>query len=194
MVMKRNRFITLLAACVPLAMMACGGKQPESKEQKVETAGATKVLVAYFSATGTTEAAAEKVAEATGGELYEIEPQTPYTGDDLNWNDDKSRSTIEMNDPKARPALKGTKANIADYTTVYIGYPNWWGVAPRIINTFIERHDLRGKTIRLFSTSGGSGIEKSISEFKSQYPGLNFKDGKLLNGASEEDVRAWVSD
>lgn len=190
--MKRSRLIMLMAACLPFTMMACGSKQPETKTQEVENTETTNVLVAFFSATGTTKEAAEKVAEATGGELYEIEPKIPYTSDDLNWNDEKSRSTIEMKDPKARPALKSTKTNIADYTTVYIGYPNWWGVAPRIINTFIEKHDLKGKTIRLFSTSGGSGIEKSISEFKSQYPDLNFKDGKLLNGASESTVRKWV--
>lgn len=192
--MRRNRFITLMAACVPFTMMACGSKQLENKSQETMSTEPTKVLVAYFSATGTTEDAAEKVAEATGGELYEIEPQTPYTSDDLNWNDEQSRSSIEMHDPKARPALKSTKTNIADYTIVYIGYPNWWGVAPRIINTFIERHDLKGKTIRLFSTSGGSGIEQSIATFKSQYPDLNFKDGKLLNRASKEEIRSWVNE
>ena len=106
-----------------------------------------KVLVAYFSATGTTARAAQKVAAATGGELYAITPSQPYTDADLDWNDKQSRSSVEINDPKSRPAIKGKKENIADYDVIFIGYPIWWDLAPRIINTFIESHDLKGKTV-----------------------------------------------
>ena len=149
-------------------------------------------MIAYFSATGTTAKAANLIAEETGGELYRIEPAQPYTGADLNWNDKASRSSVEMNDPNSRPAIKGNKANIADYDTVYIGYPIWWGVAPRIINTFIESHDLKGKIIRPFATSGGSTISGSVSALRRSYPNIRWQDGRLLNGMSEKAIRAWV--
>ena len=125
-----------------------------------------KVLVAYFSATGTTARAAQKVAAATGGELYAIAPSQPYTDADLDWNDKQSRSSVEMNDPKSRPTIKGKKENIADYDVVFIGYPIWWNLAPRIINTFIESHDLKGKTVIPFATSGGSTLAGSKTALK----------------------------
>ena len=103
-----------------------------------------KVLVAYFSATGTTARAAQKVAAATGGELYAVTPAQPYTDADLDWHNAQSRSSVEMNDPKARPALGGKRLDVSGYDIVFIGYPIWWDLAPRIINTFIESHDLKG--------------------------------------------------
>lgn len=151
-----------------------------------------KILVAYFSATGTTARAAEKVADATGGELYEITPAEPYTASDLDWNDKRSRSSVEMNDAKARPALKGRKENIADYDVVFIGYPIWWNLAPRIINTFIESCDLQGKTVIPFATSGGSGISNSAAALKKAYPGLKWKEGRLLNRMNGNDIRTWA--
>lgn len=102
-----------------------------------------KPLVVYFSTTGTTAQAARTIADVTGGALYEIEPEHAYTSDDLDWNDRQSRSSVEMNDPKSRPALKPTKADIGDYDVIFIGYPIWWNQAPRVVNTFIESHDLR---------------------------------------------------
>lgn len=151
-----------------------------------------KVLVAYFSATGTTARAAQKVAAATGGELYAITPSQPYTDANLDWNDKQSRSSVEMNDPKSRPAIKGKKENIADYDVVFIGYPIWWDLAPRIINTFIESHDLKGKTVIPFATSGGSTLAGSETALKKAYPTLNWKEGRLLNRADEKTVRTWI--
>lgn len=151
-----------------------------------------KVLVAYFSATGTTASVAEKLAKVTVGTLYAITPETAYTSADLNWNNKKSRSSVEMNDPKSRPALKGKVENMADYEVVYIGYPIWWGVAPHIINTFIESHNLKGKTLIPFATSGGSGIAESVAALKKTYSDLNWKEGKLLNRATENTLGEWV--
>lgn len=154
--------------------------------------GEGKVLVAYFSATGTTEDVAEKIAAVTGGELHEIAPEQAYTDADLDWNNRQSRSSVEMNDPKSRPALKEKKANMADYDVVYIGFPIWWGVAPHIVNTFIESHDLKGKTLIPFATSGGSGISQAVAALRKAYPELNWQDGKLLNRADERTIRAWI--
>ena len=110
-----------------------------------------KPLVAYFSVTGTTARAAEKLARVTGGELYVITPVESYTNADLDWNDKRSRSSVEMNDPKSRPAIQEAKKNIADYDVIFIGYPIWWNLAPRIIDTFIETHHLAGKTLIPFA-------------------------------------------
>ena len=151
-----------------------------------------RVLVAYFSATGTTARAAEKLANVTGGELYAIVPAQPYTSADLDWNDKRSRSSVEMNDPKSRPAIKGRKENIADYDVIFIGYPIWWDLAPRIINTFIESHDLKGKTVIPFATSGGSTLAGSAAALKKTYPALNWREGRLLNRADEKSIRNWV--
>lgn len=139
-----------------------------------------KTVVAYFSATGTTEAAAKQLAKDIKADLYAIEPAEKYTAADLDWHDKKSRSSVEMNDKNARPALK-SKKSLAKYDVIYIGYPIWWGVAPRIINTFIEQAELDGKTVIPFATSGGSGIEKSISELKTAYPKVKWQNGLLKN-------------
>lgn len=151
-----------------------------------------KILVAYFSATGTTAQAAKKLANATGGELYAITPAKSYTSADLDWNDKQSRSSVEMNDPKSRPEIKGKKENISDYDVIFIGYPIWWDLAPRIVNTFIESHDLKGKTIIPFATSGGSSLAGSAAALKKAYPSLNWKEGRLLNRADEKNIRAWI--
>ena len=151
-----------------------------------------KVLVAYFSATGVTARAAQKVAEATGGEVYAITPTKPYTDADLDWNDKQSRSSVEMNDPKARPALGGERLDVSDYDVVFIGYPIWWNQAPRLINTFIESHNLKGKTVIPFATSGGSTIAGSAATLKRSYPALEWKEGCLLNRADEKTLRTWI--
>ena len=151
-----------------------------------------KILVAYFSATGVTARAAQKVAEATGGEVYAITPAKPYTDADLDWRDKQSRSSVEMNDPKARPALGGKRLDVSEYDVVFIGYPIWWDQAPRIINTFIESHDLKGKTVIPFATSGGSTISGSAATLKRSYPALEWKEGCLLNRADEKTVRTWI--
>ena len=151
-----------------------------------------KTLVAYFSATGVTKGAAEKLAEVTGGDLYEIQPEVPYTDADLDWQDKQSRSSVEMADLSSRPAIKGKVENLNDYDIVFIGFPIWWYTAPTIINTFIEANDLKGKTVVPFCTSGGSSIKKSAEDLKKAYPDLNWKEGKLLNRISKEELETWV--
>ena len=106
--------------------------------------------------------------------------------------EDGRETLVEMNDPKARPAIKSQKGKIADYDVVFIGYPIWWGLAPRIVNTFIESHDLKGRTVIPFATSGGSGIANSVAELQKAYPGLNWQEGRLLNRTDEQTVRQWV--
>ena len=152
----------------------------------------SKVLVAYFSATGTTAGVAEKLASATGGELNEILPYNSYTSADLDWRNDKSRSSVEMKDPKVRPALKGAVKDLDGYDVVFIGYPIWWDAAPRVINTFIENHDLKGKRLIPFATSGSSGIEESVKALRKSYPELKWSDGRLLNRASDATIQEWI--
>ncbi len=139
-----------------------------------------KTVVAYFSATGTTDTDAKQLAKEHNATLYAIEPAKKYTAADLNWHDKQSRSSVEMNDKKSRPALK-SKKSLAEFDVIYLGYPIWWGVAPRIINTFIEQAKLDGKTVIPFATSGGSGIEKSVSELKATYPKVKWQKGMLKN-------------
>ena len=150
-------------------------------------------LVAYFSATGTTAAAAQTLANAVGADLYEIKPAVPYTSADLNWMDKRSRSSVEMKDPQSRPALADTNAPVAGHDVIFLGFPVWWYVAPTILNTFLEAYDFTGKTIVLFATSGGSGLGKSADGLKASAPGAKILDGRLLNGhPSEAELKAWV--
>ena len=172
-----------------MSFAACAQNKGE-KNMQTEN----KPLVVYFSATGTTAKVARTIAEVTSGNLYEIVPQQAYTSDDLDWNDRQSRSSVEMNNPQARPALKDTKLDAAAYNVIFIGYPIWWDQAPRIINTFIESHDLKGKTLVPFATSGGSGITGSVRALRKAYPDLEWQDGKLLNRASRNAVQNWVGD
>lgn len=144
-------------------------------------------LIAYFSASGVTAKAAKALAEVSGADLFAIEPAKAYTKADLDWTDKKSRSTVEMNDPACRPEMKGT-VDVSNYEAVYIGFPIWWYTAPRIINTFIESVDLKGKKIMLFATSGGSGIDRAVNELRSSYPQLDIVGGKLLNGGVTQDI------
>ena len=141
----------------------------------------SKTLVAYFSATGTTKAAAQQLAKEKNADLFEIAPEVAYTAADLDWRDKQSRSTIEMKDRSSRPAIKGTCANIADYDTVWIGFPVWWYTAPTIINTFIEAHDLTGKVLNVFATSGGSGVEGSAKDLRKAYPQYQWGESRLMN-------------
>ena len=140
-----------------------------------------KTLVAYFSATGTTKAAAERLAKEKNADLFEIVPEKPYTSADLDWTNKKSRSSVEMKDLDSRPAISGTVENLGQYDTVYIGFPIWWYTAPTIINTFIEAHDFSGKVLSAFATSGGSSITKSAADLKKKYPQSNWIEGKLMN-------------
>ena len=152
-----------------------------------------KTLVAYFSASGVTKGVAEKLAAATGSDLYEIKPAEPYTRADLNWQDKRSRSSVERNDPSSRPALADHAADMAGYDWIFLGFPIWWYTAPRIIRTFLESYDFAGKTIVLFATSGGSGLGQTAAELSSSCPGAKIKSGKLLNGTlSEAALKQWA--
>ena len=126
----------------------------------------SRVLVAYFSASGVTAKVAKNLASAAGADLYEIKPAVPYSRADLNWMDKQSRSSVEMRDKSSRPALADTDAKIVDYDTIFIGFPIWWYIAPTIINTFLEAYDFSGKKIVLFATSGGSGFGKAVQSLQ----------------------------
>ena len=142
----------------------------------------SKQLVAYFSASGTTAAVAENLAKAAGADLYEIKPAVAYTRADLNWQDKNSRSSLEMRDKSSRPELADTNANIAEYDTIFVGFPVWWYVAPTIINSFLEAYDFSGKKVVLFATSGGSGFGKAVSGLQPSAPKAEIVEGEILNG------------
>ena len=148
----------------------------------------SRILVAYFSASGVTARAAREIADAVGAELYEIRPAEPYSQADLNWMDKKSRSTVEMNDPACRPAIAGAVENMEQYDTVFVGFPVWWYVEPRIVDTFLERYDFSGKTLIPFATSGGSGIGKAEESLREHCPKADWRRGGLVN----RGAAAWA--
>ncbi len=154
----------------------------------------SKMLVAYFSASGVTHKVAEALAEAAAADLYEIKPQVPYTKADLNWQDDKSRSSVEMRDKASRPAIADKDANIGAYDTIFIGFPIWWHVAPTIINTFLESYSFAGKTIIPFATSGSSGIGQTVDSLRESVDAsATITEGKMLNGMQmKESINEWV--
>lgn len=155
----------------------------------------SKKLVAYFSASGVTRKAAEMLAETIGADLYEIKPQTPYTKADLDWQNKKSRSSIEMHDKSSRPAIADKNANIGAYDVVFVGFPIWWYVAPTIINTFLDSYDFKGKTIVPFATSGSSGFGETAESLKGSVdPSVIIMEGKMLNGKqTKENLMTWVN-
>ena len=156
-----------------------------------------KILVAYFSASGVTREVAEKIARATGADIFEIEPVQKYTDADLDWRDNQSRSSIEMNDRSFRPPVANKITNAEQYDTIVIGFPVWWYTAPTIINTFIEENDLAGKNAYIFCTSGTSSVEGSYNDLKEKYPSINFVKGRRFMGTeSAEEIKGeeiWVS-
>ena len=176
----------MMAALLTISLSACSqaNKTKENKDMKV--------LVAYFSATGVTKGVAQQLAEVTGGTLHEIRPEQPYTDADLDWRDKQSRSSVEMQDKKSRPAIIGKIQNMQDYSVVYVGFPIWWYTCPTIVNTFMEAYDFQGKTVIPFATCGGSSIKKACEDLKAAYPNINWKEGKLLNRASKDDLKKWV--
>ena len=151
-----------------------------------------KVLVAYFSASGVTKTVAEKMARATGADLFEIAPVKPYTRADLNWRDKNSRSSVEMNDRDCRPAM-AEKPDVSAYDIILVGFPVWWYREPSIIDTFMESADFTGKTIMPFCTSGGSGLGDSAKNIQSLAPGANVLDGKRFSSsASADELKKWT--
>ena len=211
--MKRT-ISCLLAVLMILAMAACGNQtdentssgtdendsvqndstaKPEGSTQPNQESG-TKVLVVYFSCTGTTKKTAEYISDGLDAVLYEIKPADPYTNADLNYNDDDSRCTKEMKDPDSRPAISGSVTDMSQYDIVFIGYPIWWGVAPRILSTFIESYDFSGKTVIPFCTSGSSDIGSSGTNLEKLTSGATWLSGKRFSGVtSRSDVIDWVN-
>jgi flavodoxin len=181
-----KKFLLLMTALLTISLSACSqSNKKENKEMK-------KVLVAYFSATGTTEKVAKLLAEVTGGDLHKIQPEQPYTDADLDWRDKESRSSVEMKDKKSRPAITNKMANMQGYNVVYVGFPIWWYTCPTIINTFMEAYDFKGKTVIPFATSGGSSIKKACEDLKATYPDVNWKGGKLLNKTDKQELEGWT--
>ena len=162
--------------------------QSQNETKKEETSD-KRVAVVYFSATGTTKTVAEYIKDAANADIFEIVPKEKYSSDDLNWNNNNSRSTKEQNDKNARPEI-ANNIDVSNYDVIFIGYPIWWGDTPRIIQTFMENHDLSGKTMIPFCTSGGSGIQASENTLKS-YSGIHWISGKRL-GTSKNEVTRWV--
>ena len=152
-----------------------------------------KILVAVFSASGVTKRVGEEIARVSGGDFFEIAPKEPYTSADLDWTNKRSRSSVEMNDPSARPEIANLVSNMDAYDAVIIGFPIWWGVAPHIIDTFLESYDFSGKTIIPFCTSGGSGVGRSdIALHKKVSSDVNWAKGVQINRPNENEIRKWL--
>ena len=180
-----KKIAIMLVALLTMNLSACS--QNNKKEDKE-----MKVLVAYFSASGTTKGVAQQLAEVAGADLHEIKPAQRYTDADLDWRNKKSRSSVEMQDRKSRPAITDKLTNLQDYDVIYVGFPIWWNTCPTIINTFMEAYDFQGKTVIPFATSGGSSIKKACEDLKAAYPDVKWKEGKLLNRTSKKDLEDWV--
>ena len=154
---------------------------------------ADKTLVAVFSASGVTKRVGEEIARVSGGDFFEIVPKEKYTGADLNYMNNRSRSSVEMNDPAARPEIAGTVADMDSYDTIIIGFPIWWGLAPRIIETFLESYDFSGKTIIPFCTSGGSGVGRSDTALHKNVSGnVKWVKGVQINRPDEAAIRRML--
>ena len=154
----------------------------------------SKKLVAYFSTSGVTKRYAEKLANATSADLFEIKPSIPYTSADLNWQDKNSRSSVEMKNPDSRPEIAEKLPDMDSYNIVFVGFPIWWYVAPTIIDTFLESYDFSGKTVIPFATSGGSGMCKTADVLRKICSAADIKDGKVLNGMSDEKIAQWANE
>lgn len=166
--------------------------ETDTSEAETETESST-TLVVYFSATGNTKAIAEAIADGLQADIYEIVPEEPYTDADLNYNDDNSRSTLEMNDSSARPEISGTIENFEQYTTIFMGYPIWWGEAPRIMDTFVESYDFTDKTVIPFCTSISSGIGSSANTLASLAGNGDWMSGQSFGESEDADtVIGWA--
>ena len=179
--------ILLLAVLTVFAASAC------SQNRTKQTMEKKKVLVVYFSATGTTRQVAKQIAKTADADICEIAPAKPYSSADLDWTNKQSRSSVEMNNPKARPEIKAVTVDVSRYDYIFLGYPIWWDLAPRTVNTFIEAADLSGKTVIPFATSGSSTIANSVAELKKSYPKVKWQTGRLMNRVSEKEIGTWVS-
>ena len=191
MKIKAIKVAMIMAVTAVMVLCACSSR---SGKNNAEEASDSRSIICYFSASGTTAKAAQRIADLTGFPVYEIVPAEIYTEADLDWRDSLSRSSVEMRDFSIRPALKDSVTDLAGYSVVFLGYPNWWNTHPTIINTFIESNDLKGKTIVPFMTSGGSNIINSEQKLREQYPDLTFGKGLLMNNVTDEDIEKWVKE
>ena len=196
----------LIAALLVFGLTACGGSSESAEENPAETAESSSdetaadesqadkdVLVVYFSATGTTKGVAEKIASLTGADLYEIKAAQEYTAEDLDWNDSDSRTTHEQNDPAVRPEIGSDPVSLEGYSTIYIGFPIWWGEEPRIMDTFVESYDFDGITMIPFCTSSSSGIGMSGKNLESNAGSGKWLDGQRFSGSvSEDELQTWI--
>lgn len=211
--MKKIRLLVSVVLCmvmmVGVSACGCSTHNTEDKSNKTNTNntatnntnatdtsttnGGKDTLVVYFSATGTTKGVAEKIAKVTNADIYEIAAAEPYSDADLDWHDNKSRSTKEQNDSSVRPAIGSAPISLDGYKTIYIGYPIWWGEEPRIMDTFVEGNKFDGKTIIPFCTSGGSGIGQSGKNLEKLAKSGTWLNGGRLDGSdSESDIKSWV--
>ena len=172
-----KRILLIICACYLILSNTACAQNKQGKERTIMK----KTLVAYFSATGVTHRAAEQLAKEKNADIFEIVPQQPYTRDDLDWTNNKSRSSVEMQNPDSRPKIGSHLEHLDEYDTIYIGFPIWWYTAPTIINTFIESYDFSGKVLGTFATSGGSSIAKAADDLKKAYPQYQWIDGRLMN-------------
>ena len=179
------------AAATENQSSASSSEQSSASDKAADTSSnGGKTLVVYFSATGTTKGVAEKIASVTNADTYEILAAQTYTEADLNWNDKNSRTTKEQNDKSVRPEIGSDKVNLDGYSTIFIGYPIWWGEEPRIMDTFVESYDFSGKTMIPFCTSGGSGIGSSGTNLADNAESGNWLEGERLSSSS--DIEGWV--
>ena len=183
--MKKLFALLTLLALLPACLAPCTAEEA--------AAPSSRILVVYFSATGTTKGVAEKLAEVLSADLYEIVPEVPYTDADLNWNDRGSRTSKETDDPACRPAIAGELPDLTGYDTVLIGYPIWWGDVPRIVSNFVENVDLSGKTLAVFFTSGSSGLGSSMKHLEEQSGAGEWLEGKRFTGRTTvEELAEWT--
>ena len=191
---SENAFADNGTASEEAADTAAPDTDPVNESDSAEDAsGHSDILVAYFSATGTTKGVAERIAAVTGGDLYEILPVDPYTAADLNYNDRSSRSTSEQNDKNARPEIGSEDISLEGYMTVYLGFPIWWGEEPRIMDTFVEKYSFEGVTVIPFCTSGGSGIGRSGTNMETLAGSGAWLEGRRFSGnVSEAEIRSWI--
>lgn len=178
--------LILLATLIPFASCSAKTSTDTSEQER------TGILVAYFSAQGHTKDVAEKIANVTGGDIFEIEPVDIYTEEDLDGWNESARGTRESKDRSTRPEIANRVDNFERYDTIYLGFPIWWFTAPTIVNTFLESYDTEGKTIIPFATSGGSSYGDTEKDLRVSAPKAVFKPGKVLNGMDEQQIRQWI--
>ena len=190
-----KRYLLIIALITLCALTVCAQNNKKDTENQTQGEKMKNILVAYFSCTGNTRSLAEQIANMTKADLFEIKPQITYSSDDLNWRNNSSRVSLEKNDPASRPAIIGTVENIKKYDVIFLGYPIWWGQAPKIICTFLESYDFSGKTIVPFCTSGSSPIGSSATNLHKFCSNKTtwLSGSRFAVNASRSTVETWVN-